>query len=337
MQPAAAQGPQLLKQLTATRPLPPLVTIVCKDELRRRRAADHLVGPRGVDSKREFHRIRGIELSAQAMSNLLFEVSSLALFARERVWLVEDADGIKAAELRKLVDRLDHFPAGCTFIAAAGTLPAAHPLFKEAKKRAVLVELEELKGAALTRWIAREFEQQGRKNVSPDTIELLRLVTGSDIAELAHDIELLSLFAGGDEVSVDHVRSLFSHRPETSDFELIGHILQRDLTRSELLLNRLLQGGKNPFLLLGLLLRSWSQLLEIRSLLDHGASAADVRARLQLSPWIANKLLEQAHLMTQAKGCSAMEHLLKADTRLKGRSVGSDAVMGDLVGALCRL
>jgi DNA polymerase-3 subunit delta len=337
MQPAAAHGSQLLKQLSATRPLPPLVLIISQDELRRRRAADHLVGKRDNDSKRECHRIRGSELSAQAVTNLLFEVSSLSLFARERLWVLDEADKVKAAELRKIVDGLEHFPAGCSLIATAESLPAAHPLMKEAKKRSVLVELEELKGAALGRWIKREFEQHGTKKVSADTIELLRLVAGSDVAELAHDIELLTLFADSAEISPDHVRSLFSHRPEPSDFELIAVILQRDFPRAELLLNRLLEGGKNPFLLLGLLIRSWLQLLEIRSMLDSGMSPTEVRGRLQVSPWIANKLLEQVHFVSQSKGCSAMEHLLKADTRLKGRSVSSDAVMRELVGALCTI
>jgi DNA polymerase-3 subunit delta len=132
------------------------------------------------------------------------------------------------------------------------------------------------------------------------------------------------------------IRELIPGRSTASDFELAEQLLSGKRGATEVLLNKLVLQGSSPFMLIGLLAKTFGSLVRIRALLDKGLSSQEIKEDLGISPWLLNKYLplaKRASLQILAEHLSA---LLKADFRLKDRSLNPAAVFGTLAHDISR-
>jgi DNA polymerase III delta subunit len=84
--------------------------------------------------------------------------------------------------------------------------------------------------------------------------------------------------------------------------------------------------GSSPFMLIGLLTKTFTNLLRLRVMLDRGYQQQDIRNELGLSPWLFSKYLPTAKRISTTQLSKTLEALLVADYRIKDRSLGPDAV-----------
>lgn len=148
--------------------------------------------------------------------------------------------------------------------------------------------------------VRARFKREGY-DVDPDALDLLVDSVGTRLIDLINEVEKICL-AAGERKSVD--RELVSetvgrYRTETL-FSVLDAVGTRDPGQMIRLVNRLVDAGEEPVMVLGMLLKRVSLLLEVKALVSEAArgatSGADLAGKMTgaISPWYAEALGRQA-------------------------------------------
>jgi DNA polymerase III delta subunit len=315
----------LLKEITAQKSCPGCVAITCPDWIRRDRGLNyiiaHFAGPQ--------YRPRTFTFGDSGRSsivNFLGDIGSPSLFETETFAVIRSVEGAKASELEPISSFLAKLPAGVHLFIIGASLPNS-PNFKKAlEKHATLLAFEPLKGAELRRWTERELRHHNIDNAPDDVVEMLLSLASEEPEAVSRLIEKFGLYLSGDKPSTEALRSLIPGRSHASDFELADHLLLGKRAITEAALQQLMSQGSSPFMLIGLLTKTVTNLLRLRTMLDRGYQQQDIRNELGLSSWLFSKYLPTAKRVSSSQLSRTLDALLVADYRIKDRSLGSDAV-----------
>lgn len=213
--------------------LKPVYLITGGDRPKIQRAVERLRGhfdPAGTE-----------HLSAEDASGeeVVAACNALGLFAAGgRLVLVSQVDGHpnaegrmvggwKVADVQAVISYLEA-PAPDTVLAlVAEELRKDSPLAKACAKAGDVLAYETRRGS-LAPWVAEQFKQLGVK-AQPEACRLLAELVGPNTDELRGEVEKLALWAGCDEITVDHVEEMVWSRGEVSPWTLTDAWGERDL------------------------------------------------------------------------------------------------------------
>lgn len=316
----------LLKEITSQKVCPLCVLITSPDRVRRERAVRYAIG-RFAGSN---YRPKSYSFGEQGRSNFsafLSDISEPSLFEPTRYVLINAIEQAKVVDLEPLTALLSKKIEGLHVFIAGSGLPNSQNFKKAIDKLATSIAFEPLKGAELRRWTERELKQGGVEGASDEIMELVISLAGEEPEQISALIEKLSLYLDGDKPTADVIRKLTPGRPSASDFELADALLSKKRGATEVLIHNLISQGSSPFMLLGLLTKTFVTLYRIRALLDRGAQQQDIRTSLGISPWLFNKYIPIAKSQSLASLSKHCDTLLRADFRLKDKSIGPAATL----------
>jgi DNA polymerase-3 subunit delta len=241
--------------------------------------------------------------------------------------------------IRELSDYLPNLPPFTRLMFVENkTLPASHPILKLAADRAVkdraFVKLFDLpQEHDLPGWIHRRAREKGG-SLSAEAARMLALLVGRDPRLLDQEIGKLLLYADGRPVEPDDIEALVSRARETSIFDLVDAVGQRQTDRALRLLHRLLEDGEPPLYLLTMLARQVRILIQVSELQDQGLTESEIAARLKLHPYVVKKGRVQARNFQMAQLEAAHRRLVETDLSIKTSAVGEVLALDTLVVAL---
>jgi len=305
-------------------PTPKLTCLIVPDWVRRQRAVDRLrLSLVGYEiTQRQAHQLPLETLRSQSLN--------LSLFSTQRAWIIDGIEALNAADLKLLIGLIQTSAPADIFITTAPSLPAKHALRQWALQSdlSVVVESDPLKGTDLKRWIAKEASRQGSSGIDLEAVERLILIGEADVDRISPLLDLIILYVGDErQINADDIAELFQVVPPTKEFELIDLISNRRSGAFESLITRIIAEGKSAFILLAILSKSFSHYLAIRSMIDSNHSSAETQQRLGVSSWIFNKHLNTCKRYDLAGLVRCLSHLAAADSDLKNKSVGHEAIM----------
>lgn len=309
--------------------LPPLILIVSPDRIRRERALSAILSKHKltVTSRITGGKVPVDELAARLNSPSLFEPKPVVVLPE-----VESLKGEFERNLAKIYDGKQ--PFGLLF-GLATSLPATSPLRKAAQVVGGYVELEQLSGALLKKWVARELKNAGINSFSDPIVDHLVQAGAEQPDQINQCVEKLALYLNeNEEPTIEVMQYLFHTTSEAQEFALLSSLLNDPAGSREALISRLFAEGKNPFQLLALIARSYAQYLSVKSSLERGEMLADIRGKLGVTQWVFERQLEGAKRFSRSRLKSAMNAVLKADSQLKNRSLGQEAIFSVLGASL---
>ena len=104
----------------------------------------------------------------------------------------------------------------------------------------------------------------------------LVMLVGTDVQTLQSELDKLASAAGESKrITLAMVEDLIGRSRELSNFELGDHLMSRNRKAAVETLHRLLEGGAEPLMLIGVLASNFHRLALAKEALKHG-SAADV-------------------------------------------------------------
>lgn len=319
-----------LKEITALSECPSCIVITAPDRVRRTRTLEYLLKH---FAKNAAGKPRSFTFGEQGRLNpsaFLRDLEEPSLFEPTRFAIMRGIDTAKAADVEPVSDFLRKKIPGVHLFIIGEALPNTPNFKKVLESHATHISFDQLKGAELHRWVEREVKQNQLHGAEDALIELIIALGNEEPEAIAQLIEKFSLFLGGDKPTQSALRALEPGRAQASDFELAEALLGRNRGATEALLTQLLLQGSSPFMLMGLLTKTFNSLLRIRSQLDGGVSPNDIRNSMGLSPWIFSKYLPLAKQRTAANLSAILESLLVADFRLKDRSLGPAAALSSV-------
>lgn len=261
------------------------------------------------------------------ITNLLNEISEPSLFEPTRYVVIRGIETAKVVDLEPLTNFLNKNIAGTHIILVGEGFPQSQNFKKALEKLASVLIFDPLKGAELRRWTERELKTAGVSGATDEMIELALSLAAEEPEAVAALIEKLGLYLDGDTPTTDIMRKLIPGRSSASDFELADALLSKKRAATEVLIHQLISQGSSPFMLLGLLTKTFVSLYRIRAMLDRGAQTNDIRLALGVSPWLFNRYLPIARAHNLSALSRYCETLLRADFRLKDKSIGHSATL----------
>jgi DNA polymerase-3 subunit delta len=305
-----------LARAVEERKFPPLLLLHGEESFLLERAVQRLRDRAVPPEARDFNlnTIEGREVRAQRLLDIL---RTFPVFASHRLVLVKDADEIPAAELDALCEYL-HAPVPETLLVlTADKIDGRRKFFQEFRKRGEMVEFRRLNGSQIPAFVREQAREAGRA-LTEGAMALFCRRVGSGLHEVHGELVKLFSYLGEKTLAdVADVAAVVSDTRVDSIFDLTNAIGRRNTGEALRLLNRLLDEGVAPLLVLNMLTRHFRQMWMARELLDSGVGGRDMAGRIGINPYFVDPLLEQARRFSPAGYRRAFELFRETDLALK--------------------
>jgi DNA polymerase-3 subunit delta len=165
---------------------------------------------------------------------------------------------------------------------------------------------------------------------------MLANLVGADLRLLDQEIEKLTLYADGREVTAEDVRTLVSRAIETSIFDLVDCLGRNQTDRALQLLRQLLDERQEPLYVLAMLARQVRILIQVSELRAQGLAEADIVRRLGLHPYPVKKAIAQSDHLKMSQLEAAHQLLIETDWAVKTGELDEAVALDLLVVELTR-
>jgi DNA polymerase-3 subunit delta len=289
---------------------------------------------------------RAAELDAETLGVLL---STPPMMAERRVIVLRDIDALRK-DARKALDQYLKSPAADLLLIMTATAGANGET--DLKASTTVLEFDFLTGDRIPKWIAHYATSVLGVPISAPAAELLQAAVGSDLHQLAGELDKLASYMQGrdEEISEDAVAAIVGVRRGETQADLLDAIADRNVSRSLELVFHVLAQPKTTAVSVVMALST--QMLAIswgRARLDEGLS------RARLAQEYFDHLLKETRAFTGRPYGSAtavwaraaerwsreeldraLDTLLEADAALKESRVSSEEqLLTTVVLSLC--
>ena len=288
---------------------------------------------------------RAADVDAETLSVLL---STPPMLAERRVLVVREAGSLKK-EARKVLDEYLKNPAPDLLLVLTGASESKAD--SALTNSATVLEFDLLTGDRIPKWIAHHANSELGVRISEPAVELLQAAVGSDLHQLAGELDKLASFIEGrdEEIGEDAVSAIVGVRRGETPADLLDAVADRNVSRALELIPHVLGQPKTTAVSIVMILAT--QMLAIswgRARLDEGLS----RARLTQEyfdllretgaytgrPWGSASAVwaRAAERWSRDALDHALDCLVEADIALKESRVSSEEqLLATVVLSLC--
>lgn len=264
------------------------------------------------------------ELDNPAADELIAAAETLPFLAERRLVVVRDCDALtaskktddtKADALAAYVEKA--CPSTCLVFAVRGKADARRKLYLALKKHGALVDFSPMPDADAAAWAVRSLRALG-KRMEPATAQKLVFTVGNDAALLRQEMDKLAAYTGErDAIEDADIDAVCVKTLECSVFELVDAQVAGRYAQAFTLLQNLLLGGEDRFMVLSMLLRQYRILYHMRCLIEEGAPQAQQAGLLGIPPFAVGRTQAQARRYPKANLKAAYDYLFELEYRLK--------------------
>jgi DNA polymerase III subunit delta len=271
---------------------------------------------------------KGEEIAAAAQT--------LPMFAERRLVVVKRSEGLAEADYEVLAAYLKR-PSPTTCLLFAGKKPdLRRKFFLDLKKVGELVEFRPPYENQLPAFITAEAAHAGSP-IAPEAVELLILLSGSNLQELASQVEKLAAYAGeAKAITLEAVREIASDTRVDTVFDLANALGEKQVGTALRKLQTVLRDGQAPIYVLNMLTRHFRQLWQLRELMARKVPKPEMGRAIGLrSDYFLPGLMKQAGNFTLADFRELFDLLYETDIALKSSRLKPAFILERLFMALC--
>ena len=262
-------------------------------------------------------RLEGKTMTVNDLTDALELVPMFSDFVFVEVW---DYDLAKTDEetRRSLVSLLSDIPEYMSVVFIYDTaefrVDARVKGGKELKDLFNAVEFTRQPDSDLVKWIRKHFSAVG-KSISQENAEYLIFLTGGLMTGMNGEIEKVSAYSTGDEVTRSDIDTVVEPQLEAKSWDLTDALISGDNNAAAEKLTALLSMNEAPHLILGAISKRFRQQLAARALADERITAPELARLLGIKEYPAKLLLSGAKKMSLER-CKRMVELT-AETAYK--------------------
>jgi DNA polymerase III subunit delta len=315
------------------------------DEYQKNDAVKQLLAAAVDPATRDFNldTRRGVDLDVESLGSLL---GTPPMMAERRVTVIRDV-GLLKKDARAALDRYLKNPSHDTtviLVAAAGAKTD-----KALQASTTPMEFNPLDGSRVSRWIVHHATSELGSEITDSAAELLHEAVGSDLYQLASELDKLASYTNGACITEDAVSAVVGIRRGETAADFLDRVMQRDVTGALNLIPHILSQPKTSGVSVVMALST--QMLALgwgRARLDSGLPPGRLEGEyFQLlkstgaypgRPWGgAARAWAQAARDWKVEECDrAVLALLAADVALKESRVSSESqILATAVLAIC--
>jgi DNA polymerase-3 subunit delta len=259
---------------------------------------------------------------------------TLPLMATHRVVVCHGLHQLRKADWPQLERYLEH-PSSSTALICSSSVSDPKKCPPCLWQHAVTVECSRLEGAKLHDWVTHTVVERGYR-IAPEALQALLHEQQPDLQTLRQEIEKLCTYVGeASEISLDDVQEVTHTSRLQSIFALSDALGTRQIGPAFVVVERLLDQGEPPLVILSMMVRHVRLLWSIKQLGQQRHDAASIAKALGLPLAVCRQLVAQSRQF-------ALEHLrqlyaaaLEADLAFKTSNKPPRAILEELILHVC--
>jgi DNA polymerase-3 subunit delta len=259
---------------------------------------------------------------------------TLPMMAPHRVVVLHGLHQLRKVDWPQLERYLEH-PSTSTVLICSSSVndPKKYP--PSLWQHAVTTECGRLAGSKLHDWVTHTIAQRGYR-IAPEALEALLHEQQPDLQTLRQEIEKLCTYVGESaEITLDDVQEVTHTSRLQSIFALSDALGTRQISPAFIVVERLLNQGEPPLVILSMMVRHVRLLWSIKQLEQQRHNAAHMAKTLGLPLAVCRQLVTQSQHFS-------LEHLrqlyvaaLEADLAFKTSNKPPRAILEELILHVC--
>ena len=261
--------------------------------------------------------------------DVVSHASSYPMMSERRVVVVRGAEKLSLQEKEKelLSHYLDNPSPTTILILIALSVDMRKKPFTSVKKNGLVMEFKPMHENQIIRWIGKRVREQA-KNIDNDAVSLLAEYLNPSLREIQNELDKLYIFIGDrSSITSEDVAAVVGVSKDFNVFALQKAIGQQDLARSMEILQRMIEFGESPTMIIVMLTRYFLALMKISDLRAVGKSTQEQAREAGVHPFFLREYHEALSYFGDKKTQDAIRGLVIADERLKTSSSDSLEVM----------
>lgn len=211
-------------------------------------------------------------------------------------------------------------------------------VYKKLFEFADVVDLKAPYDWQIPSWIAKRVKERGSeppwngKEITDEACKLLQAYAGNSLRDLDNEITKLFIFTGEKKkIDVEDVKQAVGLSRTFTVFDLQKAIGEKNLQLSITIIERMLQAGEFPPVILTMLTRYFSTLWKLYELQKTEKDPKKLANSLQLSQYHIRDYLYQLEKYKEKEIKNAFKYLIEADELVKTSPVDSKVILSQMV------
>lgn len=190
-------------------------------------------------------------------------------------------------------------------------------LFKLVSLNGMVEEFATQTEDSLAKWVAGYAKSLG-KSMDAKTAYYLVSEVGLDMTLLQNEMNKLTAWAlEKDSITIEDVDTVCTHQVNNKIFDMIAAISNKKQKEALALYYDLLTLRESPFAILSLLVRQYTQMLQVRDCMNRNEPATMIANKMGSKDWIVKRLMDSCRHVSSAKIREYLEACAIADEDIK--------------------
>lgn len=278
----------------------------------------------------------GMDITAR---EVIDQAETLPFFADRRVILLENSVFFSkktSVESDALAAYIPEIPASAALVFVEEAPDKRKKLYKAIQKNGFVLNCEDLTPQMLGRWTAGLFQKAGLAIDGPTLNRFLETV-GEDMMNIVSESDkLIGYCMGRERVTAQDIAAVCSPQLRDRVFDMIGAVSRRQKDKALSIYMDLIALRTPSQVILTLLQREYSRLLQVKELQEERKSEAEIASKIGLSPWIVKKnYLPVTRSLDSRRLARALQLCLQADQDYKSGRIDAGVAAEMTIIRLC--
>jgi DNA polymerase III subunit delta len=268
--------------------------------------------------------------------DVIAHATSFPMMSSKRVVVVKEFEKLATNETTKeIVAAYINNPLESTVFVLVSLEPDfRRKPFTDLKKRAELVECKPLYDNQVPTWIADRIKHLGRE-ANAEACRLMQAYVGNSLRSLQNEIDKLFLFIGDrKKVTAEDIAAVVGATKGYTIFELQNAVGRKDPKESIRILERMLEAGQSPQMIIVMLTRFFTQLWKLSDSRARKMGEQDAAREIGVPAYFIKQYVEFRSNFDVHQIEQNFKSLLEADTVLKSTSRDPHLVLDLLILSL---
>lgn len=261
-----------------------------------------------------------------AMCNSLPFLDTMRLVEIEGVLATQQGSGNRRSGRRsqtasgawtRIADAVPALPETTLLVFVDGDVQQTNPLLRSLSEHCTVHREATPNAQALLQWIKRRAEEKG-SSITPPAIQVMGELVGGDLWTIDRELEKLSLYAAGREITDTDVRIMVPYAQEANIFNAVDAVMDGRTGPALRSLMQLVDDGQEPLYIISMIQRQLRLIALARDLTDRGVSQSELGRRMGTnSDFVVRKTLGQARRLTMPQIRTKYRRVLESDLAIK--------------------
>ncbi len=265
---------------------------------------------------REFNET-SYSLISTDVQQAIAAAEQLPMMSARRVVRISDFSKLREADEESLQRYLARPVESSVVIFTSDELDKRRKLSKTLLDACVAVEFAALTNQELISW-AKSHLRELKAEADERTLGQIVALVGSDVRTLSNELEKLATAAlPSGRITMEMADALVLRSRELSNFELTDHLIARNRRRALQTLERLLDDGAEPVMLIGLIASNYHRLALAKELMARGAAKEEVFRLVPMPHFKREEFLATARRTEAGALTRSLQRVAAADVAIK--------------------